>query len=201
MVPENIQTFSSTGLPLAESARTTPFDDLETVVALHQPRVFRFLLVHPTRPRRRRNPYPGDLSPRLDRPRQLPRRLLRRHLAHPHRPQPRPRPHPHRPLPLLEARLRQRRRCSRCRLQRSQPRRLRRITPYRSGAGHRSSGRPSPASPSASAPSSSSASLKRWRSPRSPTPPACLSAPSRATFTAPSTSVRARHNTSQKERA
>ena len=44
MVPENIQTLSSTSLTLGTGARTTPLDDLETVVALYQPRVFRFLL-------------------------------------------------------------------------------------------------------------------------------------------------------------
>jgi RNA polymerase sigma-70 factor (ECF subfamily) len=44
MVPENIQTFPSTSLTL--EARTTPLDDLETIVALYQPRVFRFLLAN-----------------------------------------------------------------------------------------------------------------------------------------------------------
>ena len=43
MVPENIQTFPSSVL-LGAEARTTPLDDLESVVALYQPRVFRFLL-------------------------------------------------------------------------------------------------------------------------------------------------------------
>jgi RNA polymerase sigma-70 factor (ECF subfamily) len=43
MVPENIQTFS-TSLTLGARARATPLDDLESVIALHQPRVFRFLL-------------------------------------------------------------------------------------------------------------------------------------------------------------
>jgi RNA polymerase sigma-70 factor (ECF subfamily) len=42
-VPENIQTFP-TDLTLGASPRATPLDDLETVVALYQPRVFRFLL-------------------------------------------------------------------------------------------------------------------------------------------------------------
>lgn len=42
IVPENIQTFPSTSLTL--EPRATPLDDLETVVALYQPRVFRFLL-------------------------------------------------------------------------------------------------------------------------------------------------------------
>jgi RNA polymerase sigma-70 factor (ECF subfamily) len=48
MVPENIQTFPSTSLTLGaqSGARTTPLDDLETVVTLYQPRVFRFLLAN-----------------------------------------------------------------------------------------------------------------------------------------------------------
>jgi RNA polymerase sigma-70 factor (ECF subfamily) len=44
MVPEDIQTFSTTSLTLGAGTRTTALDDLESVVALHQPRVFRFLL-------------------------------------------------------------------------------------------------------------------------------------------------------------
>ena len=44
MAPEDIQTFPSTSLTLGAGARATPLDDLESVVALHQPRVFRFLL-------------------------------------------------------------------------------------------------------------------------------------------------------------
>ena len=44
MVPENIQTFPSTVLNLGAETRATPLDDLETVVALYQSRVFRFLL-------------------------------------------------------------------------------------------------------------------------------------------------------------
>jgi len=44
MAPENIQTFPSTSLTLGAGARATPLDDLESVVALHQPRVLRFLL-------------------------------------------------------------------------------------------------------------------------------------------------------------
>ena len=43
-VPENIQTLPSASLTLGTGARTTPLDDIETVVALYQPRVFRFLL-------------------------------------------------------------------------------------------------------------------------------------------------------------
>jgi RNA polymerase sigma-70 factor (ECF subfamily) len=46
MVPEDIQTFPSTSLTLGAGARTTPLDDLETVVTLYQPRVFRFLLAN-----------------------------------------------------------------------------------------------------------------------------------------------------------
>jgi RNA polymerase sigma-70 factor (ECF subfamily) len=46
MVPENTQTFPSTSVTLGASARTTPLDDLETVIALYQPRVFRFLLAN-----------------------------------------------------------------------------------------------------------------------------------------------------------
>ncbi len=41
MVPENIRTFPTI---VGTQSRTTPLDDLETVVALYQPRVFRFLL-------------------------------------------------------------------------------------------------------------------------------------------------------------
>jgi RNA polymerase sigma-70 factor (ECF subfamily) len=48
-MPENIQTFPSTGLSLGATcdaaSRATPLDDIESVVALYQPRVFRFLLV------------------------------------------------------------------------------------------------------------------------------------------------------------
>ena len=43
-MPENIQTFPSTSLTLKPQA--TPLDDLETIVALYQPRVFRFLLAN-----------------------------------------------------------------------------------------------------------------------------------------------------------
>jgi RNA polymerase sigma-70 factor (ECF subfamily) len=45
-VPEDIQTFPSTDLTLAahSGAHATPLDDLESVIALYQPRVFRFLL-------------------------------------------------------------------------------------------------------------------------------------------------------------
>jgi RNA polymerase sigma-70 factor (ECF subfamily) len=44
MVPENIQTLPSSSFTLGADARTTPLDDLSTVIALYQPRVFRFLL-------------------------------------------------------------------------------------------------------------------------------------------------------------
>jgi RNA polymerase sigma-70 factor (ECF subfamily) len=46
MVPENAHTLPSSSLALSAGARATPFDDLETVVALYQPRVFRFLLAN-----------------------------------------------------------------------------------------------------------------------------------------------------------
>jgi RNA polymerase sigma-70 factor, ECF subfamily len=47
MMPENVQMFPSSGLSLSaeSSARTTPLDDLDSIVAMYQPRVFRFLLV------------------------------------------------------------------------------------------------------------------------------------------------------------
>lgn len=44
MVPEDIQTFPSTSFTLGAEARATPLDDLESIVAVHQSRVFRFLL-------------------------------------------------------------------------------------------------------------------------------------------------------------
>jgi RNA polymerase sigma-70 factor, ECF subfamily len=44
-MPETIQTFAAASLSLPAEARTTPLDDLETIVALYEPRVFRFLLV------------------------------------------------------------------------------------------------------------------------------------------------------------
>jgi RNA polymerase sigma-70 factor (ECF subfamily) len=45
MMPDDIQTFPSIGLSLANAgARSTPLDDLDSVVAMYQPRVFRFLL-------------------------------------------------------------------------------------------------------------------------------------------------------------
>ena len=44
MATEDIQTFPATSLTIGTGARTTALDDLETVVALYQPRVFRFLL-------------------------------------------------------------------------------------------------------------------------------------------------------------
>ncbi|GAC1424824.1 MAG: RNA polymerase sigma factor [Acidobacteriaceae bacterium] len=43
MTPETIQRFASV-LSLAGETRSTPFDDLDSVVALYEPRVFRFLL-------------------------------------------------------------------------------------------------------------------------------------------------------------
>lgn len=44
MVPDNIQMFSSTELSLSQPVRSTPLDDIDGIVALYQPRVFRFLL-------------------------------------------------------------------------------------------------------------------------------------------------------------
>ena len=44
MVPENVQTFPSNSFTLGAEAHATPLDDLESVVAQYQPRVFRFLL-------------------------------------------------------------------------------------------------------------------------------------------------------------
>jgi RNA polymerase sigma-70 factor, ECF subfamily len=44
-MPEDIQTLSSAGLALGSYADTTPLDDLASVVALYEPRVFRFLLI------------------------------------------------------------------------------------------------------------------------------------------------------------
>jgi RNA polymerase sigma-70 factor (ECF subfamily) len=41
---EGIQILRSTSLTFGNEARATPLDDLESVVALYQPRVFRFLL-------------------------------------------------------------------------------------------------------------------------------------------------------------
>ena len=41
---EGVRMFPSTSLSLGNEARATPLDDLENVVALYQPRVFRFLL-------------------------------------------------------------------------------------------------------------------------------------------------------------
>jgi RNA polymerase sigma-70 factor, ECF subfamily len=46
MMPDNIQTFPASSLALSRESRATPLDDFETVVALYQPRVFRFLLAN-----------------------------------------------------------------------------------------------------------------------------------------------------------
>ncbi|HWB33177.1 MAG TPA: sigma-70 family RNA polymerase sigma factor [Acidobacteriaceae bacterium] len=45
MAPEDIQTFPS-GIAIGAQPCSTPLDDLENVVALYQPRVFRFLLAN-----------------------------------------------------------------------------------------------------------------------------------------------------------
>ena len=44
-MPETLQTFASASLALTAEAHATPLDDLETIVALYESRVFRFLLV------------------------------------------------------------------------------------------------------------------------------------------------------------
>jgi len=44
MAQEEVQMFPTTSLTLGSEERETPLDDLESVVALYQPRVFRFLL-------------------------------------------------------------------------------------------------------------------------------------------------------------
>ena len=44
MAPENIQTFPSTVMTLGAEAHASPLDDLDSVVALYRPRVFRYLL-------------------------------------------------------------------------------------------------------------------------------------------------------------
>ena len=44
MAQEEVQMFPTTSLSLGSEELETPLDDLESVVALYQPRVFRFLL-------------------------------------------------------------------------------------------------------------------------------------------------------------
>src|SRR5580698_2758322 len=44
-MPETLQTFASASLTLTAEDRITPLDDLASIVALYEPRVFRFLLV------------------------------------------------------------------------------------------------------------------------------------------------------------
>jgi RNA polymerase sigma-70 factor (ECF subfamily) len=44
MVPENVQMFSSTEISVAAETRSTPLDDIDGIVALYQPRIYRFLL-------------------------------------------------------------------------------------------------------------------------------------------------------------
>jgi RNA polymerase sigma-70 factor (ECF subfamily) len=43
MVPENIQMFSSTELSLEPQARSTPLDDIDSIVSLYRTRIYRFL--------------------------------------------------------------------------------------------------------------------------------------------------------------
>jgi RNA polymerase sigma-70 factor, ECF subfamily len=45
MMPENVQTFGSAGLSLTNEAQPTALDDLQSIVALYEPRIFRFLLI------------------------------------------------------------------------------------------------------------------------------------------------------------
>ena len=44
MVPDNVQTFPSTEFPVGSESRSTPLDDIGSIVALYQPRIYRFLL-------------------------------------------------------------------------------------------------------------------------------------------------------------
>jgi len=44
MVPDNVQMFSSTDLSVGAETRATPLDHIDSVVALYQPRIYRFLL-------------------------------------------------------------------------------------------------------------------------------------------------------------
>lgn len=44
MVPDSVQMFSSTELPVGAETRATPLDHIDSVVALYQPRIYRFLL-------------------------------------------------------------------------------------------------------------------------------------------------------------
>src|SRR5277367_4574898 len=45
MMPENVQTFSSAGFSLTNEAQPTALDDLQSIVSLYEPRIFRFLLI------------------------------------------------------------------------------------------------------------------------------------------------------------
>lgn len=44
MVPDNVQMFPSTEFPVNAESRSTPLDDIGVIVALYQPRIYRFLL-------------------------------------------------------------------------------------------------------------------------------------------------------------
>jgi RNA polymerase sigma-70 factor (ECF subfamily) len=46
MAPDNTQTFPSSTISLSAGSHTSQLEDLETVVALYRPRVFRFLLAN-----------------------------------------------------------------------------------------------------------------------------------------------------------
>ena len=69
MAQEEVQMFPTTSLSLGSEELETPLDDLESVVALYQPRVFRFLLATSARPRCRGDADPGDFFARLERTR------------------------------------------------------------------------------------------------------------------------------------
>ena len=44
MVPQNVRMFSSTDVSLDAPTRSTPLDDIDTIVALYRARIYRFLL-------------------------------------------------------------------------------------------------------------------------------------------------------------
>lgn len=44
IVPDNVQMFPSTEFPVGAESRSTPLDDIGSIVAMYQPRIYRFLL-------------------------------------------------------------------------------------------------------------------------------------------------------------
>lgn len=44
MVPDNVQMFPSAEFPVGAESRSTPLDDIDSIVAMYQPRIYRFLL-------------------------------------------------------------------------------------------------------------------------------------------------------------